>query len=145
VPLFLQLEKYYLLNQKEVHVINDLTIKNFRGVQDGKIEGLFPLTVLLGPNNSGKSTCLEALAFACDSDISPTLRIVFHQRGWLGLSSTKLLEYRQQADYAPTMHQDPKGRRPLPVPNVLVYATTAVDSARTALRTLDMLFEDLQK
>jgi uncharacterized protein (UPF0332 family) len=57
----------------------------------------------------------------------------------------QLLEYRQQADYAPTMHQDPKGRRPLPVPNVLVYATTAVDSARTALRTLDMLFEDLQK
>ena len=41
-------------------MIRELALKNFRGVGEGRLE-LFPMTVLLGANNSGKTTVLEAL------------------------------------------------------------------------------------
>jgi len=44
-------------------MIRQLVIKNFRGIKEGTIE-LSPLTILLGANNSGKSTILEALFLA---------------------------------------------------------------------------------
>jgi len=44
-------------------MIKQLTIKNFRGVKEGTLE-LSPITILLGANNSGKSTILEALFLA---------------------------------------------------------------------------------
>jgi predicted ATPase len=42
-------------------VIVGVRIKSFRGVRDGQLDGLGPVSVLVGPNNSGKSTCLEAI------------------------------------------------------------------------------------
>ncbi|MCH7878919.1 MAG: Hsp70 family protein [candidate division Zixibacteria bacterium] len=42
-------------------MISSVEIKNFRGIREGKLEGLAPLTVLVGPNGSGKSTILDAL------------------------------------------------------------------------------------
>ena len=44
-------------------MITKLSIKNFQGIRDGELE-LAPLTILLGGNNSGKSTILEALFLA---------------------------------------------------------------------------------
>jgi len=44
-------------------VIKTLKIENFRGIKSGRLE-LSPITILLGPNNSGKSTILEALFLA---------------------------------------------------------------------------------
>ena len=44
-------------------MIKTLELKNFRGIKEGKIE-LAPMTILLGPNNSGKTTILEALYLA---------------------------------------------------------------------------------
>jgi len=44
-------------------MIKKLRIKNFRGIKEGEIE-LAPLTILLGGNNSGKTTILEALFLA---------------------------------------------------------------------------------
>ena len=44
-------------------MITKLSIKNFRGIGEGELE-LAPLTILLGGNNSGKSTILEALFLA---------------------------------------------------------------------------------
>jgi predicted ATPase len=43
-------------------VITSVRIKAFRGVREGLLEGLSPLSILVGPNNAGKSTCLEAIA-----------------------------------------------------------------------------------
>jgi len=40
--------------------IGRLTLRNFRGVARGELD-LAPLTILVGPNNSGKTTVLEAL------------------------------------------------------------------------------------
>jgi hypothetical protein len=42
-------------------VITSVSIKNLRGIRDGTLEGLTSLTVLVGPNSSGKSTILDAL------------------------------------------------------------------------------------
>ncbi len=44
-------------------VIERLALRNFRGVIKGELD-LAPLTVLVGPNNSGKTTVLEALLLA---------------------------------------------------------------------------------
>lgn len=44
-------------------MIKNLTIKGFRGIKEGRIDFL-PITILLGSNNSGKSTVLEALFLA---------------------------------------------------------------------------------
>jgi len=41
--------------------IERVTIQNLRGIRDGVVEGLSPLSILVGPNNSGKSTVLEGL------------------------------------------------------------------------------------
>ena len=44
-------------------MIRRLRIENFRGIGEGELE-LFPLTILLGANNSGKTAVLEALLLA---------------------------------------------------------------------------------
>ncbi|MHC1610061.1 MAG: AAA family ATPase [Candidatus Methanospirareceae archaeon] len=44
-------------------MITKLRLKNFRGIKEGELE-LAPLTILLGGNNSAKSTILEALFLA---------------------------------------------------------------------------------
>lgn len=44
-------------------MIKGLRLKNFKGIKSGEIE-LAPLTILLGANNSGKTTVLEALFLA---------------------------------------------------------------------------------
>jgi predicted ATPase len=41
-------------------VIRSLKLSNFRGIQQGSLE-LAPLTILIGPNNAGKTTILESL------------------------------------------------------------------------------------
>ncbi|MFL5344332.1 MAG: AAA family ATPase [Hyalangium sp.] len=38
-----------------------MEIKNLRGIREGALKDLTPLTVLVGPNSSGKSTVLDAL------------------------------------------------------------------------------------
>jgi energy-coupling factor transporter ATP-binding protein EcfA2 len=42
-------------------VIRAISIKNLRGIHEGKLEGFTELVVLVGPNSSGKSTILDAL------------------------------------------------------------------------------------
>jgi len=56
---FIYFYKYTI--QATITMITKLNIKNFRGI--GELE-LAPLTILLGGNNSGKSTILEALFLA---------------------------------------------------------------------------------
>lgn len=44
-------------------MIKKLRLRNFKGIKEGEIE-LAPLTIILGGNNSGKTTILEALFLA---------------------------------------------------------------------------------
>jgi hypothetical protein len=50
-----------ILREGSVLMIRSVEIKNFRGIQDGKLEDLTPLVILVGPNGCGKSTILDAL------------------------------------------------------------------------------------
>lgn len=42
--------------------LTDITIENFRGIASAKLSGLADVTVLVGRNNCGKTTVLEAVA-----------------------------------------------------------------------------------
>lgn len=42
-------------------MIKELFLKDFRGIKAGKLENFSQFNILLGPNNSGKSTILESL------------------------------------------------------------------------------------
>ena len=54
-------------------MIHSIEVKHFRGIKEGKLEGLTPLVVLVGPNGCGKSTILDALLISGSS--SPTRAI----------------------------------------------------------------------
>jgi len=45
-------------------MIDAISITNFRGIKETKIEGLGRINLFIGKNNSGKSSILEALCFA---------------------------------------------------------------------------------
>ncbi len=47
--------------------IDEFTIHSFRGLQDVKLEGLGQINLLVGDNNSGKTSVLEALSIFCNS------------------------------------------------------------------------------
>jgi len=47
--------------------IDGFSIHQFRGIRDLKLEGLGQVNLLVGDNNSGKTSVLEALSIFCDS------------------------------------------------------------------------------
>jgi hypothetical protein len=62
-------------------VISSLKIEAFRGVREGLVEGLSPISILVGPNNSGKSTCLEAALMPCLGDSTEDAAKILLRRG----------------------------------------------------------------
>jgi hypothetical protein len=63
-------------------MITSVKITALRGVRDGGVDGLSPLSILVGPNNAGKSTVLEAIAVACTAvDASAVTRIMLRRGG----------------------------------------------------------------
>ena len=42
-------------------MLNSIRVKNYRGFQDCKVDGLGRINIFVGMNNSGKTTLLEAL------------------------------------------------------------------------------------
>ncbi len=70
-----------------------LVINNFRGVKEGSIDGLKPLSVIVGRNNSGKSTLLEALylgSMGFSEDVALAKR-----RGWHGVDFLNQLAFEK--------------------------------------------------
>lgn len=47
--------------------IDEFTMHRFRGIKDLKLEGLGQINLLIGNNNSGKTSALEALFLFCDA------------------------------------------------------------------------------
>jgi AAA15 family ATPase/GTPase len=46
-------------------MLKSLVIKNYRGLEDFQVEKLGRVNLIVGKNNSGKSTVLEALRLSC--------------------------------------------------------------------------------
>jgi energy-coupling factor transporter ATP-binding protein EcfA2 len=66
-------------------MITGIEVRGLRGIREGKIEGLAPLTLLVGPNGCGKSTVLEALGVACAGRSAKAVFEALSTREWLGL------------------------------------------------------------
>jgi predicted ATP-binding protein involved in virulence len=47
-------------SDRGLRMIQSISINGLRGIAKGEIKELAPLTVLVGPNSSGKSTILDA-------------------------------------------------------------------------------------
>jgi recombinational DNA repair ATPase RecF len=63
-------------------MIRSVEFENLRGVRAGKVEGLSELSILVGPNNCGKTTTLEALLLAAsDTSFGETLQILLRGAG----------------------------------------------------------------
>lgn len=60
--------------------IESLHVKNYRALQNIKLDKLTPLTVLLGPNGSGKSTVFDVFAFLAEC-FTDGLRKAWDRRG----------------------------------------------------------------
>lgn len=48
-------------------MIKEISIFNFKGIKEGKLEDLAQINILAGKNNTGKSTVLESLMFCCQA------------------------------------------------------------------------------
>ena len=75
-------------------------LKNFRNFSYLKIEGLGDVNVIVGKNNTGKSTFLEALFLSLDSQATPSLlrtplKIIFRKRGIAG----PLLSFQNREEF----------------------------------------------
>ncbi|NJE79667.1 AAA family ATPase, partial [Thermococcus sp. GR4] len=71
-------------------MITSLHIRNFRGISNLRLNDLSRINVVVGRNNVGKSSVLEAIAIAVgavNQDSSVLKRVltqVLKWRGWLG-------------------------------------------------------------
>lgn len=54
-------------------MINHLFMRDFRGIAHGEIQNFAQVNILVGPNNSGKTTILEALYLAATADVGCNL------------------------------------------------------------------------
>jgi energy-coupling factor transporter ATP-binding protein EcfA2 len=77
-------------------MITAIEIENFRGIAKGTVSGLRSLTALVGANNSGKSTILEALYVGAAKGQPAACARVATARGWVGLENVRALGYRSK-------------------------------------------------
>lgn len=80
--------KYWERNGRVKH-IDEFTIHRFRGIQELKLEGLGEINLLVGGNNSGKTSVLEALSIFCDPLSSRKWRDAATTREAFALSSSR--------------------------------------------------------
>ena len=63
-------------------MITSIEITNLRGIQQGKLDDLTPLTIFVGPNSSGKSTILDALLIGASPNPAKAIgQVVTRRRG----------------------------------------------------------------
>lgn len=84
-------------------VIRNISIKNFRGFRDFRLEGLTDLTILTGRNGCGKSTVLDALHIANASNCAEAVGQVVNRHlltkngaRWLFGDPSQVAEFESQ-------------------------------------------------
>lgn len=94
------------------NVIESVEIKNLRGIREGALTALTPLTVLVGPNSSGKSTILDALLIGAGNSPGEDVGRAVNRRATRDADARWLL-WRQGSEGATTLDvgADGKSRR----------------------------------
>ncbi|HVE86157.1 MAG TPA: AAA family ATPase, partial [Myxococcales bacterium] len=70
-------------------MLTSLTIQGLRGLANAKLDGLAPVTVLLGPNGSGKTTILEACGVVAAGHSAVEAWEALLRREWLGVEGLR--------------------------------------------------------
>src|SRR5437773_7336880 len=74
--------------------LDNVTIDGFRGLRNFHLDGLGLINILVGPNNSGKTSVLEALSILCNPlDPSEWIWMV-RRRDFGGLDETRIQSLR---------------------------------------------------
>src|SRR5262249_48064535 len=93
---------------KRSPMIESIQIKNFRGIQSGRIDRFRKFNLLVGPNNSGKSAVLEAIYLASTSDRAARITIQQEQLSYDGQTSDNdLMGYHPMTRVLERYNYDP--------------------------------------
>ena len=79
-------------------MIHEVAFLNFRGIREGHLR-LYPLTVLLGANNSGKTTVLEALYLLRPLDITCLSTYAIAGTGGKSMEEARVLSVAEVIHY----------------------------------------------
>lgn len=92
-------------------MLRDLTIKNYRMFKDFTIERLARVNLIVGANNSGKTSFLEAVYLLCGQDDKNALPNLLHTRGeYVEFSNpSNLTEYQYLVTHLFRGHQPQAG------------------------------------
>lgn len=131
-------------------MITSVRIEDFRGVREGGVEGLAPISILVGPNNSGKSTVLDAIAHMGVRSMDELQRLVLRHGGQAPDAFAEVVRHGakeasirivgeregQQSEWSKTIESDrvtaSVGPAPLPVALVDVEAVRAGEALEEA-------------
>ena len=90
-------------------MITSIEIQGLRGIREGRIEGLAPLTMIVGPNGCGKSTVLEACGVACAGASATEAFKALSAREWMGLAGVAYWLSEQGAKIGGAFDAEPQG------------------------------------
>lgn len=103
-------------------MLTKLSIQGLRGLEKANLDGLSPVTVLVGPNGSGKTTVLEACgALAARNNAVEAWNAVLH-REWLGIEGLRYIVRRGGVRISGDLGDD-KGIRVLLIPALEALGT----------------------
>ena len=76
------------------HSLDNVSIDGFRGLRNLSLGGLGPLNILVGENNSGKTSVLEALSILCNPYQPLEWLAMVRRRDFGGLDETRIQSLR---------------------------------------------------
>jgi len=74
--------------------LDDVTIDGFRGLKNLRLDGLGLINILVGPNNCGKTSVLEALSILCNASDPFEWLWMVRRRDFGGLDETRIQSLR---------------------------------------------------
>ena len=109
-------------------LVDEIKIENFRGIRQGTLSALAPLSILVGPNNSGKSTVLESVWVSTGrGDIRRGVELL-KRRAWLGLASLQYLFFGKKREAWFSITPNKRAGRDLTVQTSLKWPNSPPES-----------------